>query len=53
MLFRSETLKELLSVKDEAWRQEVVDIRAYLAEFGARTPGALYAELETVQDRLG
>ncbi len=49
----ADTLKELLSVKDEAWRKEVVDIRAYLAEFGARTPGQLYAELETVQDRLG
>ncbi|MEN9705887.1 MAG: hypothetical protein RLZZ393_1766 [Pseudomonadota bacterium] len=50
---QAETLKELLSVKDDAWRKEVVDIRAYLAEFGARTPGALYAELETVQNRLG
>ena len=49
----ADTLKELLSVKDEAWRKEVVDIRAYLAEFGARTPGQLYAELEGVQDRLG
>ncbi|MEY4760267.1 MAG: hypothetical protein RLZZ200_123 [Pseudomonadota bacterium] len=50
---KADTLKELLSVKEDAWRREVVDIRAYLAEFGARTPGQLYAELEDVQDRLG
>ena len=46
-------LQELLSVKQEAWRKELVDIRQYLAEFGSRTPGELYAELEEVAERLG
>ena len=49
----ADTLKEILSVKTDAWRKEVVEIRSYLAEFGSRTPGALYSELEDVQDRLG
>jgi phosphoenolpyruvate carboxykinase (GTP) len=48
-----EALAEILTVKTEAWRKEVADIRGYLSEFGSRTPGALYAELEEVQDRLG
>jgi phosphoenolpyruvate carboxykinase (GTP) len=48
-----EALTEILSVKPDAWRKEVADIRGYLGEFGSRTPGALYAELEEVQDRLG
>ena len=40
-------------MKTEAWRKEVADIRQYLAEYGSRTPGELYAELETVEERLG
>ena len=47
------TLAEILSVKPEAWRQEVADIRSYLGEYGARTPQALLAEVATVEQRLG
>jgi len=47
------TLAEILSVKPEAWRQEVADIRSYLGEYGARTPPALLAEVATVEQRLG
>ncbi|MGC4027563.1 MAG: phosphoenolpyruvate carboxykinase (GTP) [Steroidobacteraceae bacterium] len=46
-------LEEILSVKPDAWRKEVADIRKYLAEFGNRTPGSLYIELEEVEERLG
>jgi phosphoenolpyruvate carboxykinase (GTP) len=46
-------LEELLSVKPEAWRKEVGEIRHYLHEFGSRTPGTLYTELEEVEERLG
>ncbi len=45
-------LNELLSVKQDAWRKEVADIRTYLGEFGARTPQAMYAELDGVEKRL-
>ncbi len=48
-----ETLGEILSVNAEAWRKEMTDIRAYLGEFGARTPAALLAEVEGVEQRLG
>ena len=46
-------VEELLSVKPEAWKKEVAEIRGYLAEFGSRTPGAMYSELEEVEQRLG
>jgi phosphoenolpyruvate carboxykinase (GTP) len=49
---KSEVVEELLSVKQEAWRKELHDIRQYLAEFGSRTPGTLYTELEEVEERL-
>jgi phosphoenolpyruvate carboxykinase (GTP) len=47
-----EVLQELLAVKSPAWRKELGDIRQYLAEFGSRTPGPLYSELEEVEERL-
>jgi phosphoenolpyruvate carboxykinase (GTP) len=46
-------LSELLSVKQDAWRKEVADIRSYLGEYGTRTPKAMYAELDGVEKRLG
>jgi phosphoenolpyruvate carboxykinase (GTP) len=45
-------LDELLSVKQDAWRKEVADIRAYLGEYGSRTPQAMYNELDGVEKRL-
>jgi phosphoenolpyruvate carboxykinase (GTP) len=44
---------ELLSVKQEAWRREIADIRNYLGEYGSHTPQAMYAELDSVEKRLG
>ena len=49
---KSEVVEELLSVKQDAWRKEAADIRTYLGEFGARTPKAMYAELDGVEQRL-
>ena len=49
----AETLGEILSVNADAWRKEMTDIRAYLGEFGARTPAALLAEVDGVEQRLG
>jgi phosphoenolpyruvate carboxykinase (GTP) len=46
-------LEELLSVKQDAWRKEVADIRDYLGEYGSRTPKAMYTELDGVEQRLG
>ncbi len=49
----ADTLHEILSVKPEVWKKEVADIRAYLGEYGSRTPKALYDELDGVEKRLG
>jgi phosphoenolpyruvate carboxykinase (GTP) len=46
-------LAELLSVKPDAWRKEIADVRRYLGEYGSRTPKALLSEIETVEKRLG
>jgi phosphoenolpyruvate carboxykinase (GTP) len=46
-------LDDLLSVKNDAWKQEVAAIRKYLGEYGARTPKALFEELDGVEQRLG
>jgi phosphoenolpyruvate carboxykinase (GTP) len=53
LAIKPDVLPELLSVKPEAWRKELKDIRMYLEEFGQRTPKALYAELDEVEKRLG
>ena len=42
----------LLSVKPDAWKKEVADIRSYLGEYGARAPKALFDELDEVEKRL-
>ena len=49
---KPETLAEILTVKPEAWRKELADIRSYFGEFGARTPAALLAEVDGVEKRL-
>jgi phosphoenolpyruvate carboxykinase (GTP) len=49
----AENLNEILSVKSDAWRKEVADIRSYLGEYGARLPAALLAEVDSVEKRLG
>ena len=50
---KPQVVEELLSVKQEAWRKEVAEIRNYLGEYGARTPQAMYTELDGVEQRLG
>ena len=50
---KPEVVEELLSVKQEPWRKEIADIRDYLSEFGSRTPGTLYNELQEVEEKLG
>ena len=46
------TLDSLLAVDPVEWRKEAAEIRAYLGEFGARTPAALLAELAKVERAL-
>ncbi len=47
------TLKELLTVVPEAWREEMADVEEYLDAFGQRTPRDLKAELTAVRQQLG
>ena len=45
-------MEELLAVVPDAWRREVREMRAYLAEFGARAPAEMSAELDAIERRL-
>jgi phosphoenolpyruvate carboxykinase (GTP) len=47
-----ETLDELLAVHPEQWQREMTEMREYLADFGARVPPELYAEIDGVVQRL-
>jgi len=46
-------LAELTAVPPAALKNELADIRAYLKDFGARTPAALYTELDEIERRIG
>ncbi|NDD75442.1 MAG: phosphoenolpyruvate carboxykinase (GTP) [Gammaproteobacteria bacterium] len=45
-------LEQLLSVDATEWRTEAADMGKYMDEFGARTPAALRAEVQALQQRL-
>ncbi|HTY94416.1 MAG TPA: phosphoenolpyruvate carboxykinase (GTP) [Steroidobacteraceae bacterium] len=46
-------LDELLRVDPALWRNEVVEIRQYLAQFGSRVPASLTQNLDRVERALG
>jgi phosphoenolpyruvate carboxykinase (GTP) len=48
-----EALDELLSVDEEGLRAELEQVREHLARFGDRLPGAISAQLEALEERLG
>ena len=47
-----ETLRKLLDVDKELWRQEAKEIREFYAGFGDHLPKALMQELETLENNL-
>jgi phosphoenolpyruvate carboxykinase (GTP) len=47
------TLETLLSIDEQAWRQEIESIGKYLDEFKDRVPAKLREELKGVAQRLG
>lgn len=47
------TMKELLSVDPEAWRQEVEGQAAFFAKFGHRLPAGITEQREALVKRLG
>lgn len=48
-----ETLRDLLSVDKQLWREECAGIEEYYAKFGDSLPAALREELEALKARLG
>jgi len=47
-----ETLKGLISVDPELWKQEVAGIREFYAKFGDKLPRSLRDELDALEQRL-
>jgi len=48
----SETMRELLAIDLEGWKQQLPQMHEHYAEFGAKLPGELHAELEALDERL-
>ena len=48
----ADALAALLAVDAALWRNELAELREYLARFGSRLPAALLAELESTGRRL-
>ena len=46
-------LNELLRVDQAQWRNEVAEVRKYLAQYGSRLPAALTQNLDAVEKALG
>ncbi|MGC8519460.1 MAG: phosphoenolpyruvate carboxykinase (GTP) [Steroidobacteraceae bacterium] len=53
MTLEPETLRALLSVDTQLWRQEIAEIRAYLERYGERLPAQMSAELHKTARALG
>ncbi len=47
-----DTVRELLSIDKEAWKEDAADIREFYALVGDRMPDTLYKELEALEKRL-
>jgi phosphoenolpyruvate carboxykinase (GTP) len=47
-----DTIKELLTVDNASWLEDVENIKAFYAQVGDRVPAALYDELAALEARL-
>lgn len=48
-----DTVKELLSVDKDLWKEEAAGIREFYAQFGDKLPSELAGELDKLEKRLG
>lgn len=49
----TDTIKDLLSVDKDLWKQEVAGIREFYGKFGSKLPKELAAQLDALEKRLG
>ena len=47
-----DTIKELLTVDNASWLEDIENIKAFYAQVGDRVPAALYDELAALEARL-
>ena len=48
-----DTIRDLLSVDVDSWKEDVANIKAFYAQIGERVPAELYEELAALEARLG
>ena len=48
----TETLEDLLSVDNNAWKEDIANIKEFYAQVGERVPQAMYDELAALEARL-
>ncbi|MBQ2278789.1 MAG: phosphoenolpyruvate carboxykinase (GTP), partial [Clostridia bacterium] len=48
-----DTIRDLLSVDVESWKEDVENIKAFYAQIGERVPAEMYEELAALEARLG
>jgi len=48
-----DTIKELLTVDVESWKEDAKNIREFYAQVGEHVPAELYEELDALEKRLG
>jgi len=48
-----DTIRDLLSVDAESWKEDVENIKAFYAQIGDRVPAELHEELAALEARLG
>jgi phosphoenolpyruvate carboxykinase (GTP) len=49
----SDVLKELITIDDAGWRQEMTEVGEFFKTFGDRMPASLCAEQQRVLKELG
>ena len=49
----TETIRDLLTIDTDLWKQEVAGIREFYAKFGGKLPAKMAQELEALDKRLG
>ncbi|MBP3294538.1 MAG: phosphoenolpyruvate carboxykinase (GTP), partial [Clostridia bacterium] len=48
-----DTIRDLLSVDVDSWKEDVENIKAFYAQIGDRVPAELHEELAALEARLG
>ena len=49
----TETIRDLLSIDNASWKEDIKNIRDFYAQVGDHVPATMYEELDALEKRLG